>query len=260
MVAAGVFLVARVYPLMDRERGRRCAGHSTALQVVTWVGAITAVFAACIAVAQTDIKRILAYSTVSQLGFMMMGLGRGRRGGGDVSFDHARVFQGAAVHGRGFGDSWLPRRAGHSHDGRVAQIHAGDLCDLCGRHDGACRGVPLFFSGFWSKDEILHAAHGWPVRTVPFYLGVFGALLTAFYMTRQVCYVFFGQLPLHSEDTARTATVEHDGASPRTSACELRRPHESPRVMTMPLVILAVFADGAGIYRHAGWPWFQKLS
>ena len=77
MVAAGVFLVARVYPL----DGRACAPGGGAiiprLQVVTWVGAITAVFAACIAVAQNDIKRILAYSTVSQLGYMMMGLGVG---------------------------------------------------------------------------------------------------------------------------------------------------------------------------------------
>src|SRR6266481_4196846 len=57
----------------------------------------------------------------------------------------------------------------------------------------ALAGVPVFFSGFWSKDEILHAAHIWPVSHWPFYLGLFGALLTAFYMTRQVCYVFFGQ-------------------------------------------------------------------
>ena len=58
----------------------------------------------------------------------------------------------------------------------------------------ALAGFPLVFSGFWSKDEILHAAHGWSVSQAPFYLGLFGALLTAFYMTRQVCYVFFGPL------------------------------------------------------------------
>jgi len=72
MVAAGVFLVARVYPLMSAG-----TGHLNALHVVTWVGAITAIFAASIAVAQNDIKRILAYSTVSQLGYMMMGIGVG---------------------------------------------------------------------------------------------------------------------------------------------------------------------------------------
>ena len=76
MVAAGVFLVARVYPLMGAH-AEGAAVETTALQVVTWIGAITAVFAASIAVAQNDIKRILAYSTVSQLGYMMMGLGVG---------------------------------------------------------------------------------------------------------------------------------------------------------------------------------------
>ncbi len=75
MVAAGVYLVARVYPLM--QAGMPAGGTTTALTVVTWVGASTAVFAALIAVAQNDIKRILAYSTVSQLGYMMAGLGMG---------------------------------------------------------------------------------------------------------------------------------------------------------------------------------------
>ena len=108
MVAAGVFLVARVYPLMAAHPAG-AASVPGALQVVTWVGAITAVFAASIAVAQTDIKRILAYSTVSQLGFMMLGLGAGGRGRRDVPSDHARVLQGPAVPGRGLGDSRLPR-------------------------------------------------------------------------------------------------------------------------------------------------------
>src|SRR6185503_16071998 len=73
MVAAGVFLVARVYPLMGAH-SLNGAAETAALQTVIWIGAITAVFAALIAVAQTDIKRILAYSTVSQLGYMMVGL------------------------------------------------------------------------------------------------------------------------------------------------------------------------------------------
>ena len=103
MVAAGVYLIARVYPLM--QAGMLAGGTTPALTVVTWVGALTAVFAALIAVAQNDIKRILAYSTVSQLGYMMAGPGHGRRRGGHVPPDYARVFQGAAVHGRGFGDS-----------------------------------------------------------------------------------------------------------------------------------------------------------
>ena len=76
MVAAGVYLIARVYPA-DAGRARRPADPNHALTVVTWVGAFTAVFAALIAVAQNDIKRILAYSTISQLGYMMAGLGMG---------------------------------------------------------------------------------------------------------------------------------------------------------------------------------------
>jgi NADH-quinone oxidoreductase subunit L len=98
MVAAGVFLVARVYPLMDADPGG-VAGHSAALSVVTWVGAITAIFAAVIAVAQTDIKRILAYSTVSQLGYMMVGLASGSPW--EFPSYHARLLQGAVVPGAG---------------------------------------------------------------------------------------------------------------------------------------------------------------
>ena len=85
--------------------GRR-SGRLPRSTVVTWVGASTAVFAALIAVAQNDIKRILAYSTVSQLGYMMAGLGVGGVAVGHVPPDHARVLQGTAVHGRGLGDSW----------------------------------------------------------------------------------------------------------------------------------------------------------
>ena len=143
MVAAGVYLIARVYPLM--QAGMPAGGTTTALTVVTWVGAFTAVFAALIAVAQNDIKRILAYSTVSQLGYMMAGLGDGRRGGGHVPPDYARVLQGAAVHGRGLGDSRLPRRAGRTADGRIAVEDAVDLCNLRSRHAGAVRrSDPLF--------------------------------------------------------------------------------------------------------------------
>ncbi len=98
------------------------AGATTALQVVTWVGALTAVFAALIAVAQTDIKRILAYSTVSQLGFMMMGLGVGGVAVGMFhlithAFFKALLFLGAGsvIHG-------MPRRAGHPADGRTAAV------------------------------------------------------------------------------------------------------------------------------------------
>src|SRR5262249_28341336 len=108
----------------------------------------------------------------------------------------------------------------------------------------ALSGVPLFFSGFWSKDAILHHAHEWDVSQGPFYLGIVGALLTAFYMTRQVCYVFFGK--------NRGASTESKGMD------HSEHPHESPRVMTVPLMILAVFAVLLGFIGTPAWPWYQS--
>ena len=147
MVAAGVYLVARVFPLMSVT--------ATALEVVTWVGALTAIFAAVVAVAQDDIKRILAYSTISQLGYMMMGIGVGGVAVGIFhliahAFFKALLFLGAGsvIHGlvgeqdiREMGGvrKWMPVT--------FATYAVGTLA-LCG--------FPLFFSGFWSKDAILH--------------------------------------------------------------------------------------------------------
>lgn len=240
MVAAGVFLVARVYPLMagavpgtDHAAG---VPPSAALTVVTWVGAITAVFAACIAVAQTDIKRILAYSTVSQLGYMMMGLGVGGVAVGMFhlithAFFKALLFLGAGsvIHGC-HGEQDIRRMGGLQRAMPItfATYAVGMM---------ALAGFPVFFSGFWSKDEILHAAHAWPVSHGPFYLGLLGALLTAFYMTRQMCYVFLGQSP---------AKPHHAQA------------HESPPVMTWPLVLLAGCALLLSFVGTPAWPWFQS--
>jgi len=96
-------------------------------------------------------------------------------------------------------------------------------------------GFPLFFSGFWSKDGILEAAQHWSVAKAPFYMLVFGALLTAFYMTRQMAYVFFGTWRGH------------------------KPAHESPAVMTWPLVILAFFAMALGLIGTPLWPWFRSF-
>jgi NADH-quinone oxidoreductase subunit L len=231
MVAAGVFLVARMYPLMS------AGAHPTALHVVTWVGAITAVFAAAIAVAQNDIKRIIAYSTISQLGYMMMGLGVGGVAVGlfhliTHAFFKSLLFLGAGsvIHGC-HGEQDIRKMGGLK---RLMPwtfaTYAAGMMALCG--------VPLFFSGFWSKDEILQAARDWNGSAVPFYLGVAGAFLTAFYMTRQVSWVFFGK-------PAKTAG-SHAPA------------HESPAVMTIPLAILAVFAVLAGFLGTPAWPWFAS--
>jgi NADH-quinone oxidoreductase subunit L len=232
MVAAGVYLVARVYPLM--QIGAAPGGTTTALTVVTWVGASTAVFAALIAVAQNDIKRILAYSTISQLGYMMAGLGLGGVAVGMFhlithAFFKALLFLGAGsvIHGC-HEEQDIRRMGGLKSDMPLTFVtYAIGMLALCG--------FPIFFSGFWSKDGILEAAQHWDLSKGPFYLLVFGALLTAFYMTRQVCYVFFGHWRGHGSA------------------------HESPKVMTLPLAILAFFAIALGVIGTPAWPWFHAF-
>jgi NADH-quinone oxidoreductase subunit L len=232
MVAAGVYLIARVYPLM--ATGVLPSGSTAALTVVTWVGAFTAVFAALIAVAQNDIKRILAYSTVSQLGYMMAGLGMGGVAVGMFhlithAFFKALLFMGAGSVIHGCHEEQDVRRMGGLRSSmRVTFItYAIGMLALCG--------FPLLFSGFWSKDGILEAAKHFSVSKGPFYMLVFGALLTAFYMTRQVSYVFFGTYRGHGHA------------------------HESPKSMTVPLAILAFFAIALGAVGTPAWPWFRAF-
>jgi NADH-quinone oxidoreductase subunit L len=252
MVAAGVFLVARVYPLMAAHP----AGVATApgaLQVVTWVGVITAVFAASIAVAQTDIKRILAYSTVSQLGFMMLGLGTGGVAVGMFhlithAFFKALLFLGAGSVIHGCRDEQDIRQMGGLRKLMPLTFATYAVGML------ALSGFPLVFSGFWSKDEILHSARGWSTP-MPFYLGIFAALLTAFYMTRQVCYVFLGSLRSSRREEAHNSDVPPSKSeSPHVGCYEA---HESPPVMTIPLLVLAAFSVLLGFIGTPACPWFQ---
>jgi len=252
MVAAGVFLIARIYPLMAATVSLT---PTVALQVVTWVGAITAVFAALIAVGQYDIKRILAYSTVSQLGYMMMGLGVGGVAVGMFhlithAFFKALLFLGAGsvIHGCS-GEQDIRRMGGlRKYMPITFLVYAVGMLALCG--------FPLFFSGFWSKDAILHAARDWNISQAPFYMGAFGALLTAFYMTRQVYYVFAGnsRLAASSHDDPQLAAHFEDPAHHVAA-----HPHESPAIMTVPLMILAAFAMLLGLIGTPAWPWFQSF-
>ena len=230
MVAAGVFLVARVYPLFAFGA---IHGVTTSLTVVVWVGVVTALMAALIAIAQSDIKRILAYSTVSQLGLMMVSLGVGGVAAGIAhliahGFFKALLFLGAGsvIHGC-------------HHEQNIRQI--GGLRPLMpvtfftyAIGMMALSGVPLFFAGAWTKEEILHATAHWPASRAPHYLIMAGLVLTAFYMTRQMIYVFFG---------------------PRRAASESA--HESPRVMTWPLIVLAVCVVLLSIVLTPAWPWFH---
>jgi len=230
MVAAGVFLVARVYPLFSLGA---LHGVTASLTVVVWIGVITALISALIALAQPDIKRILAYSTVSQLGLMMVSLGVGGVAAGIMHLLAHGFFKALLFLGSG------------------SVIHAcHDEQDI--RHMGGLRrvmpvtfvtyaigmmalsGVPLFFSGAWTKEEILHATSLWSPSRVPYWLMLIGVVLTALYMTRQMIYVFFG---------------------PRRTAAE--HAHESPPVMTLPLIMLAFCAIVFSVVLTPAWPWLH---
>ena len=229
MVAAGVFLVARTHPIFMNS-----GITGLPLTATAWIGGITALYAACVALGQNDIKRILAYSTVSQLGFMMVALGTGGVAAAMFhliahAFFKALLFlsAGSVIHGC-HDEQDIRRMGGLKADMPLTFItYSIGMLALCG--------FPIFFSGFWSKDGILEAAQHWSVAKAPFYMLVFGALLTAFYMTRQVAYVFFDHWRGH------------------------KPAHESPAVMTVPLAILAFFAITLGALGTPVWPWFRAF-
>ena len=230
MVAAGVFLVARVYPLFSLGA---INGVTSSLTVVVWIGVTTALMAALIAIAQADIKRILAYSTVSQLGLMMVSLGVGGVAAGIMhllahGFFKALLFlgSGSVIHGC-HGEQDIRKMGGLR---RLMPMTFGTYA--IGMM--ALSGVPLFFSGGWTKEEILHATAHWPRSHAPYYLMLAGVVLTALYMTRQMIYVFFGN---------RRTAAEHA--------------HESPRVMTMPLIVLAIGTIFLSVVLTSAWPWLH---
>src|SRR5207248_301871 len=230
MVAAGVFLVARVYPLFSFGA---INGVTPSLTVVVSIGAITALMAALIAVAQFDIKRILAYSTVSQLGLMMVSLGVGGVAAGIMhllahGFFKALLFLGAGSVIHGLHHEQDIRKMG----GLRRLMPVTFLTYAVGMM--ALAGVPFFFSGGWTKEEILHATAHWSPSHAPHYLMLLGVILTALYMTRQIIFVFF------------------DG---RCSASE--HAHESPSVMTLPLVVLAFCAIFFSLILTPAWPWLD---
>ena len=230
MVAAGVFLVGRVYPLFLLGA---INGVSSSLTVVVWIGVTTALMAALIAIAQADIKRILAYSTVSQLGLMMVSLGVGGVAAGIMhllahGFFKALLFlgSGSVIHGC-HGEQDIRKMGGLR--GLMPLTFGTYAIGMM-----ALSGVPLFFSGGWTKEEILHATAVWPRSHAPYYLMLAGVVLTALYMTRQMIYVFFGN---------RRSAAEHA--------------HESSRVMTMPLIVLAIGTVFLSVVLTTAWPWLH---
>ena len=234
------------------ERIERRAAATSRSQVVTWVGAITAVFAGSMAVAQDDIKRILAYSTVSQLGYMMMGLGVGGVAVGMFhlithAFFKALLFLGAGSVIHGCHEEQDIRQMGGMR--RFMPItfatYAIGMLALCG--------FPLSSPASGARMRFCTPRMSGASRVIPFYLGAFGALLTAFYMTRQVCYVFFGESRLaegkkHTHESGSAPRDEHSAS-----------PHESPAVMTMPLAVLAACAILLGFIGTPAWPWFNAF-
>jgi NADH-quinone oxidoreductase subunit L len=227
MVSAGVYAVLRMFPLLTAE----FTGHglTTAMSVVAFIGAFTALFSATIAVAQNDIKRVLAYSTISQLGFMIAALGIGAYVAAAFhlithAFFKALLFlgSGSVIHGM---------EHGVLHTGNH-KVDPQDMFNMGGLRNKmpitfwtfliggfALSGFPVITAGFWSKDEIL--ADAWAHGHLAVFLTLaVAAFLTAFYTMRQITLTFLGE--------PRTKEAEHA--------------QETPWTMTFPLMVLAFFA------------------
>ncbi|MFZ0886366.1 MAG: NADH-quinone oxidoreductase subunit L [Candidatus Acidiferrales bacterium] len=212
MVTAGVYMVARMNPLFSRA--------PFAMFIVALVGAVTAFYAATIGLMQTDIKKVLAYSTVSQLGYMFLGLGVGSYAAGVFHLMTHAFFKGllflaagSVIHAMG-GDQEMPRMGGLR-----TKIPITFWTMFIATF--AIAGIPGF-AGFFSKDEILDAARSGPHANIWLWLlGLLGAGLTSFYMFRLIFLTFFGK-PRYDEHKVHV--------------------HESPRSMTVPLTLLAILS------------------
>ncbi len=227
MVTAGVYLMCRISPVLN-------VASSYAPTIIAIVGAATALYAATVAVSQNDIKKVLAYSTVSQLGYMFLAVGSGAYTAAIFhmvthAFFKALLFLGSGSVIHGMHHEQDMRRMGALR--KFMPLTFGTF--IVGWL--AIAGVPPF-SGFWSKDDILLAAYD--KSPILWVVGLVTALLTAFYMTRQVIMVFYGEARWHD------AHEEH-GAHGDLHA-EGHDPHESPWMMVLPLVVLAVLSFAGG--------------
>ncbi|GDX19502.1 NADH-quinone oxidoreductase subunit L [Actinomycetes bacterium] len=215
MVTSGVFLMTRMSPVLH-------ASYEWAPMVIACVGAATALFAATIAVAQNDIKKVLAYSTVSQLGYMFLAVGSGAYVAAIFhmvthAFFKALLFLGSGSVIHGMHHEQDMRRMGALR--KLMPVTA--ITFIIGWL--AIAGVPPF-AGFWSKDEIL--LYVYANNRGLYVVGLLTALLTAYYMTRQVIMVFYGEAKWkdHAHDHGAHGDFE---------------PHESPKIMLFPLIVLA---------------------
>ncbi len=258
MVTAGVFLVARAHPFFEAS--------GDALTVVGWVGAFTALLAGTIAVLQPDIKRVLAYSTISQLGYMFLALGVGAYTLAIFqvlthAFFKGCLFLGAGSVIHGTGDNQDMRVMGALR--RFLPFTAGGMVIAW----LAIAGVPPF-SGFWSKDGILEAAFHEEQYGL-WALGILAAVMTGIYMTRLILLTFFGNERFRAAEAAGSpaaareadsskgleAVLGYDpdfnptvpyGAAPRAPRLGARAPHESSALMVVPILVLAALAVVGG--------------
>ncbi len=203
MVAAGVFLIARAYPIFEIS--------PDIMTTIAWIGAITAFITATIAITQYDLKKTLAYSTCSQLGFMVMAMGAGAYAAGlfhlmTHAFFKAMLFlcSGAVIHGLGDQQNMKYMGGLRKHMPVVAYTYLTGCFAISG----------ILFSGFWSKEEIFSGLYG--NNMILLGVGLIVALLTSFYMFRSYFLTFEGEYRGHAH------------------------PHDAPKVMTVPLILLAI--------------------
>ena len=273
MVSAGVYMVIRMYPLLEAGADPHHGIYSAPLMLMAYIGAFTALFAAIIAIAQNDIKRVLAYSTISQLGYMVAALGIGAYVAAAFHLITHGIFKallfmssGAVIHGMEHGEHHAHEHGHHPHnvfedDGKPFDPQ--DMRNMGGLKDRipvtwwaflaggmSLAGFPLFTAGFWSKDEILAESwnlgfgEGFGPAMFVFILLVVGAFLTAFYTTRQLALTFAGE--------PRTEAAEHASLGGPSSLVSI--------FMQGPLIVLGVLAlitGYAGV--HPSFPVFGPI-
>ena len=231
MVTAGVYMVSRSHVIFERA--------PMALMVVAVIGTLTALFAATIGITQTDIKKVLAYSTVSQLGYMFMACGVGAFSAGIFHLMTHAFFKGllflaagSVIHAVG-GEQDMRKMGG-------LRTYIPWTFLTMGIATLAIAGIPPF-AGFWSKDEILWKAFSSEHGSWIFWLiGVITAFITSFYMFRLLFMTFFGDYHGAQVDAHGRGSHTHDGHGHG-------EPHESPMVMLVPLMILAVLSVVGGL-------------
>lgn len=253
MVSAGIFSLIRLYPLFAAGGDPHHGILTEPLAFMAVVGAFTALLAATMAVAQNDVKAVLAYSTISQLGFMMAALGIGAYIAAAFhlithAFFKALLFMaaGSVIHGMEHGEHHVHEH-GHGHDAHAGEFDPQDMRNMGGLRKTmpvtfwtfligglSLSGLPIITAGFWSKDEILADAwlvldkYGSGAHGLVFILLALAAFMTAFYTMRQISLTFGGE--------PRSEAAKHANLGQGIVSF----------TMTLPLVILAVFAIGAG--------------